>query len=165
MAQLTIPPELARHFAHALAQSLHLLQQLEATLLEETRALASHDPDAIHQVVTRKSALVAALETATAQQKHWVETTQLPFTPAGMTIFMQGCSTELGIAEQWAQVRKNGSRCEQLNRANARLIEQDRKRVASLLRILKGDDASAATYTPQGRAKSVSSRSRTLIHA
>jgi flagellar biosynthesis protein FlgN len=160
-----ISPELSHHFAQSLAQSVHLLQQLEATMLEEAEALAHRNPDVVHQVVQRKAALVIELETVTKQQKQWVETAQLPFNPAGLATFLVACSAEFGVYEQWAQVRTIGRRCDQLNRANARLIEQDRKRVASLLRILKGDDATSATYTPQGRAKSVNSRSRTLSHA
>ncbi len=163
--QPTLTPQLIHHFVQALGQALRLLQQLETTMLDETRALASRDPDLLQQIVIRKEALVLAVEKETLKQKQSVEMAAQPFTPAGLAAFFAAGAAPQMVREQWAQLCALGLRCAQLNQANARLIEQDRKRIANLLRILSGDDAPSATYTPQGRTQSASSRSRTLIRA
>ncbi|MBV5308613.1 flagella synthesis protein FlgN [Chromatium okenii] len=155
----------AAQFAQSLLCSLQLLAQLEAVMLDEARVIATHNPDALQRVVTNKSALVMALEAETVKQKQWVESAQLPFSNAGVAQFFTQFENAQSLNEQWGQLREIGMRCDQLNRANARLIEHDRKRIATLLRILKGDDAASTTYTPQGRTASAGSRSRTLIHA
>ncbi|PQJ95269.1 flagella synthesis protein FlgN [Chromatium okenii] len=152
-------------FAQSLVCSLRLLTQLETVMLEEARVIATRKPDALQHVVTQKSALVVALEAETAKQKQWVESAQLPFSNSGVAQFFTQFENAQSLNEQWGQLREIGMRCDQLNRANARLIEHDRKRIATLLRILKGDDTASTTYTPQGRTASASSRSRTLIHA
>lgn len=155
----------AARIAQSLAHALQLLAQLETVMLDEARVIAMRNADALQRIVANKSAVVMALEAETVKHKQWVEAVQLPFTNSGVAQFFAGFDNAQSLGEQWALVREIGMRCDQLNRANARLIEHDRKRIATLLHILKGDDATSATYTPQGRTASTSSRSRTLIHA
>lgn len=157
--------EFASQFAQSLVRSLQMLAQLETVMLDEARVIATRNPDMLQRVIATKSTLVATLEAETVKQKQWVEFAQLPFTNSGIAQLFTQFDHAQSLSAQWTQLREMSVRCDQLNRANARLIEHDRKRIATLLRILKGDDAASATYTPQGRTTFTSSRSRTLIHA
>ncbi len=158
--------DMAVQFARSLDVSVRLIQQLETTLLEETRAIEIRNTDALLHSVSNKRDLVAQIEAETLSQKRIVEGQQQSFTPAGMTKFFAMLGNDLPLLSLWSALRDASSRCDRMNRANSRLIERDRKRIATALRILNGgDDGAAATYNLQGRAEAAELPSRTIIQA
>jgi flagella synthesis protein FlgN len=158
-------PEKSTRFAQSLELSIQLMQQLETAMLEETRAIETRDADSLQRIVDHKRDLVARIEAETCQQKHWVELEQQPFTAAGMTKFFATLGNDRQLLALWSNLRESSVRCHRMNRSNAQLIDRDRKRITTLLRIMSGDDGASATYTPHGRTESAGPRSRTIIQA
>lgn len=152
-------------FAQSLETSIRLANRLEETMLEETRAVETRDPDQLQRLVDEKQGLVTQLEAETQRQKRWVELEQYPFTPAGVLKFFSASGDGLDLSGRWTLLRDVIRRCDQLNRANGRLIERDRKRVALSLRLLTGEDETAATYDPHGRTRGAGPRSRMTSQA
>ena len=158
-------PNTSAQFAQSLKLSIQLMGDLEAAMLEETRAIETRDTDSLLRILASKKDLVAQLEEETLRQRHWVALARHPFTPAGMTKFFAGVGDEGQLLGLWSILRESSTRCDRMNRSNARLIERDRKRIATSLRILSGDDGASATYNPRGRTESASPRSRTFSQA
>lgn len=154
-----------RQFIGSLDSSLELIHRLETVMLEEMRAIESHEPDRLQEIVTEKLALVNQLETETAQQKLWIELQDHAFTPEGIADFIAAFDQNDQLAERWSQIRESVRRCNQLNKANARLIERDRKRIALSLRIIRGEDGAGATYNLQGRPEADHQHRRTISQA
>jgi flagellar biosynthesis protein FlgN len=152
-------------FVASLDRSLQDIRDLEETMLEEMRAIESRDVDALHKIVAGKSTLVTRLEAETAQQRTWIEQAQLTFTPAGIERFIHDFDHGDQLGARWAELREAIGRCDQLNKANARLIERDRRRIAMTLRILQGEDPSSTTYDPRGRTETAGQPGRTIIRA
>lgn len=159
------PPNPSVRFAQSLTLSIRLMGDLETAMLEETRAIETRDTDSLLRVLADKKELVAQLEAETLLQKQWVALARHPFTPAGMTTFFAEVGDDGQLLGLWSTLRESSTRCDRMNRSNARLIERDRKRIATSLRILSGDDGASATYTPRGRTESASPRSRTFSQA
>lgn len=152
-------------FARSLGVSIQLIERLETALLDEARAIASRDSLALQRSVDGKQELVTQLEAETHRQRHWVELARQPFTPAGMTKFFATLGSDGQLPELWSRLRDSSARCDRLNRANARLIERDRRRVAATLRIMSGDDGASKTYNPRGQTESAGLRGRTFTQA
>lgn len=152
-------------FAQSLALSLLLMQQLENAMLEETRAIEMRDTDLLRRILDDKQDLIARIETETCRQKQWAEGAQCAFTPAGMMQFFAASECPDAVRNQWSMLRESAARCDRMNQFNARLIDRHRKRIATSLRILSGDDGVSATYNPRGRTESTGPRSRTRIQA
>ncbi len=134
-------------------------------MLEEMRAIQSHEPDRLQEIVSEKLELVTQLETETTQQKVWVELENYDFTPEGIAGFIAAFDQDNRLAQRWSDIRASIARCDRLNKANARLIERDRKRIALSLRILRGEDGVGATYNPQGRPEADHQHRRTISQA
>ncbi|AFL72458.1 FlgN protein [Thiocystis violascens DSM 198] len=158
-------PNTAAQFAQSLKLSIQLMGDLEAAMLEETRAIETRESDSLLRVLASKRDLVARLEEETLLQKQWVALAHHPFTPVGMTKFFAGVGDDGQLLGLWSILRESSTRCDGMNRSNARLIERGRKRVATSLRILIGDDGTSATYNPRGRTESTTPRSRTFSQA
>ena len=152
-------------FSHSLDQSILLTQELESVMLEETRAVETHDLDTLQRVIADKQRLVAQLEEETGRQRGWVEAGRHSFTPPGMERFFTEFDDDDRLRSRWSVLHQAISRCDGMNQHNARLIERDRRRVNASLRILSGDDGSSATYDPRGRTSSGGSRGRTISRA
>lgn len=163
-------PETSTHrastqFAQSLEISIQLIHELETVMLEETHAIEMRDHDSLQRIILNKKNLVTALEAETCRQKHWVELDQHPFSLAGMTKFFAARGNDDQLLGLWSTLRESTTRCDRINRTNAGLIERDRKRISTSLRILSGDDGTSATYNPRGRTESASPRSRTFSQA
>jgi flagella synthesis protein FlgN len=159
------PPNPSAQFAQSLKLSIQLMGDLETAMLEETHAIETRDTDSLLRILASKKDLVAQLEEETLRQKQWVALARHPFTPAGMMKFFAGVSDDGQLLGLWSILRESSTRCDRMNRSNARLIERNRKRIATSLRILSGDDGTSATYNPRGRTESASPRSRTFSQA
>ncbi|MBK1723679.1 flagella synthesis protein FlgN [Thiocystis violacea] len=149
----------------SLDRSIGLIRRLEAVMLEEMRAIESHAPEALGEIVATKLALVNALEAETTQQKIWVELEGCSFTPDGIEALIAAFDQNATLRERWSELRECIGRCDRLNKSNARLIERDRKRIAMSLRILKGEDGQASTYDPRGRPETGHQKSRNISQA
>lgn len=118
-----------------------LLATLEALLADELAALGSHDAARLEDIVARKTALVATLETAT---KHLAA---LPATAA-----------------EWAAIRPLATACANANRVNGGAIALNRGLVERLVALTRDVPAGPATYTAHGRlAPGVAARDLTHV--
>lgn len=152
-------------FGHSLQSSLELAQRLERALLDEGQAILGHDPDHLQTVLASKLPLVTALERATRAQQAFVEASGQTFSPAGMTNFFKHWRDHPHWATQWERLREQVARCDNINRHNAELIERDRRRIATSLQVLRGEDPTPTTYNPSGRADPGEHYSHSLSHA
>jgi len=152
-------------FSQSIEQSLQFMQELEKLLLQETEILASRHIDRLQSILTEKQLLIERLEQETTQQKHWVESANHAFTPAGIELFFQALDPSNDLSNRWSTLRATIDRCNRLNESNGRLIERGRKRVAMSLRLLSGDDGQSTTYDPYGRKTSPTHQSRTISRA
>lgn len=152
-------------FAESLERSILSSQRLQEVMLDETRAIQTRDTDFLLRVVTDKQRLVAELEAQTDLQRRCVEATGHAFTPAGVAEFFAELGGEGQLPERWSSLRESVSCCERMNRTNAALIERDRKRVDTGLRILNGDDGVSSTYDPHGRTSRGRMTGRTISQA
>ena len=153
------------HFTVALEHAIQSSQQLQAVLLDETRAIQTRDTDFLLRVVADKQRLVAELEAQTAIQRRCLEQQDQAFTPDGVARFFATLDGGHQLSARWAALRESIACCEQLNRTNAALIERDRKRVDTGLRILQGDDGVSSTYDPRGRTSRGRLPSRAISQA
>lgn len=152
-------------FVASLDRSISDMRRLAELMQDELRAIESRDPDGLQQVVAAKRELVARLEAETAQQRHWIKAAGFSFTPEGIERFIRTQDQADQLGSRWSTLLDQTRRCDRLNRDNARLIERDRRRVATTLRLLKGEDASATTYDPRGRTATGGQRGRTISQA
>jgi len=150
----------AREFAESLRRALELAARLEELLLAEGGALEARDASRLHEIVVAKRPLVAALEHETQQQRALVEAAGHRFDPLGIEVFFYALPATPAIAESWRQLRQIARHCAEMNRANADLIERGRERVAAALHLLRGSDATAATYTNKGQTDFGAARNR-----
>lgn len=153
------------HFAASLERSIQLSQRLQEVMLDETRAIQTRDTDFLLRVVTDKQQLVAELEAQTAVQRRCVEAQDHDFTPDGVARFFSTLGGQDQLPGRWSALRESIACCERMNRTNAALIERDRKRVESGLRILEGDDGISSTYDTHGRTSRRTILSRKISQA
>lgn len=154
-----------KDFAVSLDRALECMRRLEELMLEELQAIESRDPDHLQRVVDSKREILVRLENETVQQKYWVEAAGFGFTPAGIEQFLQKHDQVGQLGARWSTLLEHTRRCNRLNAENARLIERDQRRVAMMLHLLKGEDASTTTYDPRGRTATGGRRGRTLSQA
>ena len=155
----------AAAFIGSLDDAIRDMIRLEAVMLEETQAIASQDIDALQGAIDEQRALMAGLETETARQRGWIEDAGFAFTPEGIERFIQAIDQGNRVADRWSTLLGHMRRCDQANQDNARLIDRDRRRIATTLSILRGEDASTTTYDPKGRTASGGPRGRTISQA
>lgn len=113
----------------------------------ETKALGERNADALHAVAERKLELGADVERATTALEQALRGAGLPAGRGGLARAL--ASAELRAI--WRQVRRDGKRCAQLNRANGAVIELSRAFNTTLLNLICGREQSCPTYTRAGR--------------
>ncbi|WPL19771.1 FlgN protein [Thiorhodovibrio winogradskyi] len=156
-------------FAQALEQAIELTGQLETLLLEETAALDGRDPERLQILVENKQRVIERIAGATASLQHFVEEAGQTFTPDGMDVFLR--ATNLAREErqtytqQWKRLRALAASCELMNRTNAQAVERSRQRVATALKIIRGEEDNGSTYSAQGYSQSSTVLGRTLTQA
>lgn len=156
-------------FLEALERAIDLASHLESLLFEETAVLEGRDPEQLQRLAERKREVVERLEHETQQLKAAVEQAGHEFSPAGLDGWLAGLpvlpEAPGSPAERWTCLREVAARCELMNRSNATTIERNRKRVATALRIIRGEDENAATYSAKGHSATAANLGRTLTRA
>jgi flagella synthesis protein FlgN len=156
-------------FSQTLDQLLERTRQLEQLLLEESTSLDGRDPDRLQALVERKQRVVGQVEQKTAALRQIIDAAGEAFTPEGVANFLQAqqdvADDEASASARWKRLRALAASCELLNRDNAQAVERSRKRVATALKIIRGDIDDANTYSARGYAQSGSVVGRTLTQA
>ncbi|WP_201069041.1 MULTISPECIES: flagella synthesis protein FlgN [Thiorhodovibrio] len=157
------------NFLHALDHSIDLAGQLEKLLLEETATLDGRDPEHLQALVENKQRVLEQIEQATAGLQQIVEAAGHTFTADGMDAFLKDGEPTAAEHETatvgWKRLRELAASCELMNRTNAQAIERGRQRVATALKLIRGEDDNGNTYSAQGHSQSGTVLGRTLTQA
>ncbi|MGQ9660369.1 MAG: flagella synthesis protein FlgN [Thermochromatium sp.] len=141
------------------------MRQLAELLQEELRAIESRDPEGLLRLVGDKQDLLTRLDRETARQREWIEAAGFGFTPDGVERFIHTHDRDDRLATRWSALLDQTRRCHRLNNDNARSIERDQRRIAMMLRLLRGEDGGTTTYDPRGRTDTGGQRGRTISQA
>lgn len=174
-------------FRQTLDQAIDLTTQLEKLLLEETSTLDGRDPDRLQTLVENKQRVLEQIEQATARLQQLVEAEGHAFTAEGMDAFLgtlpagstsatpetapeatsgnQRATPKETARAGWKRLRELAASCELMNRANAQAVERSRQRVATALKIIRGEEDNGNTYSARGYSQSGAVLGRTLTQA
>ncbi|MBK1647458.1 flagella synthesis protein FlgN [Rhabdochromatium marinum] len=158
-----------QEFQPALERAIDLSRQLEQLLLDETALLHGREPERLQALIKSKLRLLRQVEQATRHLKALVEQAGQPFTREGLSQLLEALDTdptqEDSLSAQWQTLRKLAASCELMNRNNAQTVEHSRKRVATALSIIRGEEDNGNTYNLSGHEQSGTVLGRPLTQA
>lgn len=128
----------------ALARLDELAAEFAGVLDNETAALRARNARELAGIVTRKSALLQEIESATA---HLLATLGISATEVAR---LRPLLDSAGQGEAWARISGRLAACLKTNRDNGLMIEAGRNLNRNLLDILRGP-ATVGTYSADGR--------------
>ncbi|MGM0679732.1 MAG: flagella synthesis protein FlgN [Pseudomonadota bacterium] len=152
MASPTLLPILKDIAAH--------LSALQETLQAEYQALSDNDRQGIEQAARDKSRLTALLDDLEQERVTLLREAGLDLDRSGVMAYLgrQQNNSADPLAGVWQEIEQLSRECEQQNRINGIIIEQNRKRTETALNILQGQSGNTELYSSSGNAVSASNR-------
>lgn len=124
---------------------------LEAALERETRALSTHDVDALQQAVNAKHQAVQGLEAVSQEQAALLQAGGFAADTPGMEACLRAWDLEGRTRPLWGRLQDSMERCRRHNQINGGLVQTQQHQVQQALQILRGEDTRTELYDPRGR--------------
>ncbi len=134
-------------FDYALQQDIAHGEQLLSILQQERLALESRDYNDLENLIARKKQLVEQLENNAAQRRRWL-------TQHGMSNDFAALDAAKmqapDVVKRWEAAATIWRECQTANQVNDQICRRTRLVVENVLNILRGQNATAATYDAKG---------------
>ncbi len=149
-----------------LEETASYLEQLFQALLNENKALADDNIQAVQEIAQEKVLLMEQLEDLNKERRSLLETAGLDLSATGIDDFFSNNSItkSSGLSALWKTIATLSKQCEKQNNINGIVIENNKRRTESALSILQGKQQTTELYSNKGQSIKMSGK-QTLIRA
>ena len=120
-------------------------------LLDQERQHILDDPEILSDIAINKHKQIETLEQLTIQHNRLLEKAGHSSDYDGMTAYIEAYDINGQLQKKWDALLANIADCQEQNLKNGALVELSRNRLAQLVDILHGDQASTSTYDQAGK--------------
>lgn len=134
------------HLDNLLTSEAAILEQLNALLDTEYRAITSDDIDGLEQAGTARDACITRLLQIDADRQQLCRAAGMSADKVGLKKLLDWCDPQGSLQTRWLKSVESIRQCRALNDRNGALVNSRMKRVEGMLEVLHG---------PQGRNERV----------
>jgi flagellar biosynthesis protein FlgN len=134
-------------FDHALQQDIAHSEQLLSVLLSERKALEAREYGDLENLIAQKKVCVELLEANAARRRQWLSHHGLNDDFTALDAVKHQASK---VAARWEAAANAWRECQTANQINEQICRRTRFVVDRVLDLLRGQNASSATYDAKG---------------
>ncbi len=148
-------------FDYALQQDIEHSEHLLAALSDERKALEAREYGDIETIIAQKKHWVDQLEANAAQRRRWLTQQGLADDMSALNLVKRQAPA---VAARWEAAATAWRECQTANQINEQICRRTRVVVERVLDILRGQNATSATYDAKGYSQRTQS-GRTISNA